>query len=254
MALRARSSFLYGYQITATNRSLDFRVVSGGPILLAALQIGNYSLSDLLIEIKRAMTSAAPLFVFTITANRTISGGTQNRVTITSTSTYLDLLFASGPRVGSSVAPIIGFASMDRVGGVSYTGTLSTGTILVTEREGYNYTPETLFKEVNGATSISAIGDKETIVWGTMQFIEVMFMYEPESKSIMEWQPFMTWAIRQLPFDFTPEITSPNLFSNVTLESTSESSKGLGYQMKEQIPDFPFLYQTGKIKMRKKRA
>ena len=133
MALRSKSLFLYNYTITSLNRSLDFRAVALGPVLLAQLRIGDYSLTDLLIEIKRALEVADPLRTYTVTADRTFSGGTQNRVTIASSGLYLDLLFASGPRVGSSVAPIIGFAAVDRVGGVSYQGTSSTGTSLVTE-------------------------------------------------------------------------------------------------------------------------
>jgi len=252
MALRAKSSFLFGYQITALNRSLDFRAVAAGPVLLAQLRIGYYSLTDLLLEIKRAMESADPLRIYTATANRTISGGTQNRITISTNGIYLDLLFASGPRVGSSVAPIIGFQPVDRVGGVTYTGTLTTGTMLVTEREAYNYITPEQYRMVNGSVSISANGEKEAIVWGIQEFIEATFKYEPDVKVNLQWSVFMTWAIRQLPFDFTPEITSPNTFYNVTLEQTGAESKGLGYKFKEMLPDFPFFYETGNLKLRKR--
>lgn len=252
MALKAKSSFLYGYQITTLNRSLDFRAVTGGPVLLAQLRIGYYSLTTLLVEIKRALEASDSLRTYTASANRSVSGGTQNRVTILSSGSYFDLLFATGPRVGSSIAPIIGFSNTDQVGGVSYTGTLSTGTLLVTEREAYSYISPEQNRTVNGAVSISAVGEKESIVWGIQEFCEGTWRHENGVKINAEWAPFMTWAIKQITFDFTPEITSPNIFYNVTLESTASDGRGLGYKFKEMLPDFPFYYDTGNLRFRKR--
>lgn len=254
MALTAKSLFLYNYTITSLNRSLDFRAVAAGPILLAQLRIGDYSLTDLLVEIKRALEAADPTRTYTVTANRTFAGGTQNRITIATSGSYLDLLFASGPRVGSSVAPIIGFSAVDRVGAVSYQGTASTGTALISEYVGYNYSSKKHMKEVIGVNNESAIGAKETMVWGTKEFTQAEFKFEPAAKVDMEWEPFWVWAINQKPFEFVPEITNPTVFDNVTLETTSASGKGMGYMMKEMLPDFPFNYQTGMIKMRLKVA
>jgi len=252
MALKSKSLFLFSYKITATNRSLDFRAVSFGAILLAQLRIGEYSLTDLLAEIKRAMEAVDPLRIYTPTADRTVNGGTENRISIATNGAYLDLLFATGPRVGSSVAPIIGFAAVDRVGGVSYQGTLSTGISLIPEEWGFNYLGPRNMKDVIGVVSESANGRKETMVWGIKEFSQVEFKREPEAKTFFEWEPFWIWAINQHPFEFTPEISSPNYFFNVTLETTSASGKGMGYKMTEMLPDFPFQYQTGLMKMRLK--
>ncbi len=252
MALRSKSSFLYGYQITNLNRSLDFRAVVGGPILLAQIRIGYYSLTTLLTEIKRALEAADALRTYTATANRNVSGGTQNRVTISTSGTYFDLLFATGPRIGSSIAPIIGFTNTDQVGGVSYVGTLSTGTLLITEREAYSYIAPEQYRTVNGSVSISAIGEKEAIVWGIQEFCEGTWREETGVKVNAEWAPFLTWAIKQISFDFTPEISSPNSFYNVTLEATGVDGKGLGYKFKEMLPDKPFYYDTGNLRFRKR--
>ncbi len=252
MALTAKSLFLFDYTITSTNRSLDFRAVSAGPVLLAQLRIGDYSLADLLVEIKRAMTAADPLRTYTAVADRSFSSGTENRITISSNGDYLDLLFATGPRVGSSVAPIIGFAATDRVGAVSYQGTATTGTSLVSELVGYNYSAPAHMKDVIGVNNESARGDKESMVWGVKEFAQAEFKHEPEAKVAMEWEDFWVWAIYQKPFEFIPEITDTSVFHNVTLETTAASSKGMGYAMKEMLPDFPFEYQTGMIKMRLK--
>lgn len=250
MALKSKSLFLYNYTITSLNRSLDFRAVSLGAVLLAQLRIGDYSAVDLCAEIKRALEAADPAHTYTVTIDLTLVGGTQNRITIATSGSYLDLLFASGPRVGSSVAPIIGFSSVDRVGGVSYQGTSSTGTSLITEAVGYNYVSKKQMKAINGVQNESARGDKEAMVWGVKEFTQAEFKYEPESKVNIEWEPLWVWLINQKPFIFIPEIATPTTYENVTLESTATDSKGFGYTMKEMLPDFPFEYQTGMIKMR----
>jgi len=254
MALRARSLFLYGFEVTKNNSSLDFRSVNAGPVKLATLNIGFYSLTGLMKEIKRAMEAADPLNTYTVTADRTVNSGQENRVRIATSGLYLDLLFGSGPRVGSSIAPYIGFNAIDRSGGLFYIGNSSAGTPLISELVAYNYTAPTMMRNVFGAVNIAADGTKEAIVWQIQKFFSMNFKQEPEAKVITQWTEFMTWAIQQKPLEFTPEITSPTTFFDCTLESTDRDQKGLGFQMKEQLPDFPFYYQTGLLKFRVKES
>lgn len=251
MALTGKSSFLYGFQITALNRSIDFKSAMAGPELQATLTLGYYSLSGLLREIERAMEAADPANNYTVTANRNYAGGTENRVTIATSGLFLSLLFTTGTRAASSVAPLIGFSG-DQTGTQTYTGTSTCGTLLISEREGYTYLPTTMNKMVQGAVSISAGGEKEAVVWQVQEFVEVEFKYEPEAKVITDWEPFITWAIQQKLFEFTPNINSPNDFVEVTLESSSADGRGLGWKWKEMLPQFPFFYQTGNIRLRKR--
>lgn len=219
---------------------------------MATLNLGYYSLTALLLEVARAMNAADPVHSYLATANRTISGGTQNRITIATTGPFLSLLFGTGPRVASSTGPLLGFAAVDRTGSTSYTGTLSSGSSILTEYAGYNYLSPDFIKSNFGAISVSASGDKESISWSIQSFIQVEFKYEPESKVVVEWMPFMTWAIQQKLFEFTPNVSSPSVFYEVTLESTSADGKGLAYMFKEQLPEFPFNYATGAMKFRQK--
>ena len=80
-------------------------------------------------------------------------------------------------------------------------------------------------------------------------FIDVEFMYEAKS-SLPAWVSFRDWAISQAPFDFTPEISNPTVFSPVTLEKSPYGEKGMGFLMKEQLPDFPNEYTTGMMNFR----
>lgn len=252
MALTSKSLFLYGLQVTTTNRSIDFKTSPGGPQINATLSLGFYSLTDLMAEIKNAMESADPYNTYTITANRTYSGGTQNRVTIATSGSYLSLLFGTGTRAASTAAPLIGFLTADQTGATSYTGTLSAGTVVQSTLFGYNYISTNQFKKVFGSLNVSTTGQKEAIVFQVQEFFEVQFKYEPLTKVELEWAPLLTWMIQQKPLEFTPEVSNPNFFYVCTLEKTSADGKGLGYHLKEMLPNFPNLYDTGKLTFRKK--
>jgi hypothetical protein len=252
MALRAPSLFLYGFQVTENNSSVDFIGTSGGPELHATLTLGFYSLSGLATEIKRQMQIADPAHTYTITVDRTIAGGTQNRVSIATSGAFLSLLFASGSRTASTVATLIGFAVVDRTGSTSYTGTASAGTVLVTNMAGYNYSPPEANKKNFGALNVSASGVKEAIVFATQSFWQVQFRYIPELTMTTEWTPLMTWMIAQREIEFTREVTNPTVFEVGTIESTAADNLGLSYQLPEMLPKFPFTYETGNLKFRVK--
>jgi len=251
MALRSPSMFLYGFQVTKANNAIDFKSIAGpGPTHQATLQEGFYSLTALMTEIKRAMQQVNPTNTYTVTADRTISGGTQNRVTISTSGVFFSLLFGTGPRVISSAAPLIGFAFTDQTGFLTYTGTSSAGTTLTTEYTGYNYLGPEFDHLIYGAVNVSAAGVKEAVVFQIQHFFSVEFKYEPQSKVITQWYPMMDWLIQQRLFEFTPETIAPTVFIEGTLEKDTKDGKGLGYVFKEMLPNFPFNYDTGPMTFR----
>lgn len=252
MALRKKSLFLYGFQVTELNAAIDFRAALAGPILMGTLNLGFYSLTGLLEEISRAMRAADPTKVYTATADRDVAGGLENRVTIATSGTYLDLLFGSGPRAASSIRTLIGFLPSDRTGATNYQGAASAGTVLVPTLLGYNYKPPFTMRKNFGSVNVSASGVKETITWQIQQFFQVEFKHEPEERIESEWTPFMDWAVKQRGLEFTPNISSPNTFYEATLESTDADGQGLSYDMREEIPQMPFHYTTGILKFRRR--
>lgn len=251
MALRNKALFVYGLEITTSNFSIDFRgAVTDTSDRQASLNLGFYSLGSLAREIKRALEEADPLRTYTVTVNRNVLGGLQNRFTIASNGAFFELRFGTGPRVASSVSTTIGFVQADTTGATSYTGGGSAGTRLVTELPGYNYIPPTMNRNVMGSVNLSASGLKEAIVWSIQKFLSIEFKYEPQTKVIDEWLPFFEWAIRQRPFEITPDYTLTDEYYEVTLERTEYDGKGLGFKFTEQLPDFPFFYRTGALVMR----
>lgn len=252
MALRSKSLFLYGLEVRDDNQNLPFKAAMGGPQLNAILAAGYYSLSDLLIEIATKMRVADPANIYTVTVDRTVNGGTENRITIATNGVYLDLLFATGTLATTSCRDLIGFGIFDYTGATSYQNGNTSGETVVPDWWGKGYQPPELFRKNFGTVNVSTNGTKESVTWTVQEFIMVEFEHEPQAKALSEWPALINWMIQQKPFDFTPEVSNPNVVYSVTLEKSPEDSKGLGFHMKEQVPSKPFLYTTGSLTFRVK--
>jgi hypothetical protein len=252
MALRGKSLFLYGFEVTTLNSSVDFKNASGGPEIRATLRLGFYSLTSLGIEIVRAMQAADPANLYSFSVDRTYNGGIENRITISTSGIFLSLLFGSGSRAASTVAPLIGFSG-DQTGLTAYISTASAGTVLIPDLVFYNYLPTTHWRKVQGTVNITASGQKEAIVFQIQRFLQFQVKYEPEAKVIVEWTPFIDWIIQQRLWEFTPDYASaPSTYHEVTLERSSDDGKGLGFKFTEMLPNFPFNYDTGVLMLRER--
>jgi hypothetical protein len=249
MALQALSLITYGLEVTSLNANIDFKNASLGPTLTAVLPLGFYSPASLATAVVSALQSLDSTNVYSIVISRNILGGTQNRFTIATTGSYLSLLFGTGPHITTSAASLMGFNPVDYLGNTSYTGSQTVGTALIPSFLGYNYLDDRNQRKVFGAVNVAASGLKTAVVFNIQSFIDVQFKYEPLAR-LLEWDVFFNWAIQQRDFDFTPEITSPNTVFQVNLEKTSYDGKGLGFQMKEMLPNFPNLYDTGVMNFR----
>lgn len=252
MALKGQSLFLYNLVVTQNNSSLDFQNASMGPYLQATLKLGFYSLSTLLEEIARAMNAVDPSVVYVATANRGFVGGLQNRITIATSGSFLSLGFLSGPRTGSTVAPLLGFLVADYTGATTYQGSSSAGTVLLPTYVGYNFLSPVFMRKNFGSVNVSASGVKEAIVFAIQKFWQVQFKFEPEAKMIAEWQPLMEWMIQQRPIEFTPDVSTPLTFYEGTLEATAGDQQGMAYTFMEMLPSFPFVYDIGLMKFRQR--
>jgi len=247
MALSNPSLILYGYQITPNNQYISFATNSGETppnTRTAVLNVGFYSLATLLDEVVAALTAADPLHVYTATADRTVAGGTQNRVTIATTNTYLGIYFSTGNP--SNPASLLGFNTADYTGSTSYTGSATSGTVLVPNMVGYNYLPTTNMQKNFGSINVSASGVKESITFALQNFWQVQFRYIPSSV-LSQWSALIGWLIQQRAIDFTPDITQPTNFYTGTLE---DPNQGLQFDLTEMLPEFPNLYETPLLKFR----
>jgi len=250
MALQAKSLILYNISIDSTNQNLPFKAASLGSEKNAVLAVGSYSLSSLADAIAAAMNLADTANTYTVTIDRTVNSGQENRLTIATSGSFLSLLFSSGTTAPSSVRDLLSYGHSDLTGATSYQNSGSTGIALVTAWYGNNYQPPTVFQKNFGTVNVATDGTKEGITWTIQRFIGVEFKYEAQAGVYANWDPLITWMIQQKPFEFTPEISSPTTFYQVTLEKSSDDGKGLGFNMKEMLPDFPFMFTTGPMTFR----
>ncbi len=250
MALTDKSLFLYGFTIDNTNQNLPFKASGGGPQINATIPASNYTLATLATAIAAAMNAIDTANTYTCTVDRTAGSNLQNRITIATNGAFLSLLFSTGTLAASSIRDVINFGHSDLTGATTYTNSTTSGTSFSTAWYGKNYQiPQSNLRTI-GSVNISADGTKETIWWSVQQFLSIEFQYEAQAVVLATWAPFITWMSKGLPFDFTPEIKHPTTFYSVTLEKSSGDPKGLGFMMKEMIPDFPLLYTTGSMEMR----
>jgi hypothetical protein len=250
MALTAKSLFLYGIVIDTNNQNIPFKAASLGAELTGVIPLGYYSLTDLAVAIKAAMQAADATHTYTVTVNRTTNGGQENRVTIATSGSFLSLLFSSGATATSSIRSLMSWGTADLTGATTYTNSGSTGTALVTSWWGKNYMPPQVYQKNFGSVNVSTNGTKEGITWSLQRFIGVTFDYEAQAQVLANWNPLLSWMIQQKPFEFTPEISAPTVFYPVTLEKSTDDGKGLGFNMKEMLPNFPFMFSTGAMVMR----
>ncbi len=247
MALRNASLFLYGFTLDDTNRYISFRAVALETPRVAILNAGFYSLSGLMNEIALQMAAVDTARTYTVTADRSQSGGLENRITIATDGTHLELLFSSGN--SANPASIIGFATSDFTGATTYTGSASAGTSLVPNQLGYTFLPPEALQKNFGQLNVAASGLKEAIVFSLQSFWQVQFKYIPEATMETDWLPLVQWMIQQREFEFTPDITEPDTFYPGTLE---DPNQGLQFNFQEMLPQFPFEYQTPLMKFRKR--
>ncbi len=250
MALKDKSLFLYGLSVGTTNYYLPFKAASGGPEIDAVIPATYYTLTSLATAIALAMNTADTANTYTVTVDRTAGSNLQNRFTISTNGIYLSLLFGSSTLASLSIATTIGFTATDTTGSTSYTSSSTSGTALTTSWYGFNYQPPSVNLRTIGSVNMSADGSKETVWWSVQQFLGVEFKYEGQAYVLASWQPLLVWMSKGQPFEFTPEINTPATNYSCTLEKSQGDGKGLGFMMKEMIPDFPFVYATGAMEFR----
>jgi hypothetical protein len=255
--MKDRALFLYGFDVTDFNKYINFHNAIGGPELTAVLNKGNYTCTEFLAEVKRAMELADGVYKYTWAIDRTLGSGTSNQITVTTTGPHLDLLFGTGTNTATSIRHFIGFDQIDYTGALTYTGSTNGGTILLPDFATWDYLGPDNYITQDGSKQISSYGIKETLVFAKMQFFQGQWKYITNfgsSTQLTEWQTFLQYSTRQLKFEFTPSIyEDPSLFYQCTLESTPGDTNGMGYKLTQMINVGLYrFYDTGVMKFRVK--
>jgi len=249
MALETKSALFYGIEVNGSNYALDFSV--GATVYNATLRAGTYTADTLCTEIIRAMQEADISNTYSATYSRFILlGAIQSRITISGPTHRL--LFATGPRTAVNCANLLGFLVADSTVATTHTGVQNFGSVIEPELIGYSYQPPETMQKTVGSLNISASGIKEAIVFSQQRFFQVEFKHEPAIKLLPSWEPFFIFATQQKLIEFAENRDNPASTIQCTLESTEFDGKGMGWLMREMLPDFPFYYRTGILKFRVK--
>lgn len=253
--LKDRALFLYGFDINNNNKYINFKNAYSGNELTAVLRTGNYTCTEFLAEMKRAMEYVDGINTYTWAIDRTAASNTSNRISVTTNGSYLDILFGSGTNAANTPVSLIGFSPMDYVGTLSYTGYTNGGIILYPDFATYDYlSPDEIVKN-DGSKNVSASGIKETLVFAQMRFFQGQWKYITDfngNNQKTQFVQFLKYATRQLKFEFSPSVhEDPSVFYQCTLESTPADSNGLAYTLKQMLGDKLYrFYDTGVMTFR----
>jgi hypothetical protein len=255
MAQFDRALFLYGLDVTDNNKYVNFKTSNLGNEITAVLNIGNYTCTQFMAELKRAVELADGTNTYIFSLDRTINSGSSNRMHVTTSGSYLDILFGTGTNSANSPAVLMGFSNNDYTGSTTYTGFTNAGNILYPDFPTYDYLGPDDIVTNDGVKNISASGIKETIVFAQMYFFQGQWKYVTDfglSTQKSEWQTFLKYATKQLKFEFEPSVQEdPDVYYQCTLESTPGDSNGMGYRLSQMRGEGLYrFYDTGVMKFR----
>lgn len=247
------SSFYTVDEVTSTNYYVDFD--EGGSEISFTLTLGAYTLTTLASELQNKLNENGGQ-TYTVTIDRST-----RKYTIAASSNFT-LRVTTGTHVGTSAFSLLGFSS-NQTGSNSYESQSEVGTSYEPQFYLQDYiSPDDWKEAVDESVNQSATGVVEVVSFGQIQYLQMNIRYANDylqggafiknnASGVSDLRTFMSFIIQKLPFEFVPDIDSPSSFYKVLLESTSISSQGTGFRLKELYDQsLPGYYETGVLKLR----
>jgi hypothetical protein len=145
----------------------------------------------------------------------------------------------------------------------TYTGATVAGDAYSPQFKLQDYvSKDDLQEAVDATVNETASGKVEVVKFGTRQFYEFNIKYATDisqttgvitnnATGVADLRRFLQFLVTKAPCEFMPDSATTSTFDNVILESTEQSSKGVGYKLKELYDqNLPGYYQTGKLRFR----
>lgn len=254
MAIETKSSFLYGFNITSSNKFLDFQ--EGATEYNAELNIGSYTLDGLVTEVATRMNALS-------SNNYVVSVDYPTRtITIAGDATF-SLLVTTGSNAGNDVFSLLGFTS-NKTGAATYDGDVATGSEYLPQYILQSYVPfEYIERSSDAQVNESASGVVEIVEYSRVNFMEcdikfitdqVMQTNAPitnNATGINDYLAFIGYAVQKKPLVFIPDILNKGTYVNCILESTPESNKGVEFKLKKVSGLTNKFYKSGLLTFRK---
>jgi hypothetical protein len=250
---RLYSQFFYGFTVTQANNKIDFNEGSGE--IQGNLAVGLYSLETFAQEVVRAMNAAGSQS-YTATVNRVT-----RKISISALNSFT-LLAGTGTRKGEGPWELLG-QSVDKSGTtIEMDG--PAGSIFTPQFSLQSYiAPDNWKESLKAVVNESAFGDVEVVRFGTVRFTQFDVRFQTnrtqasgspilnDANGVLHLRQFMEFAITKGLVEFMRDKNTPNQFVTVRLESTPESSQGVGFQLKEQYDrGLPEFFDSGILKWR----
>lgn len=249
--------FYYNYKITAENYYINFDDGSGE--IAGQLTQGNYSATELGVELARAMTEYGGQD-YTVTFDRDT-----RKYTISAIGAF-DLLITTGSNIGLGVFSTIGFNGADLTGLTSYESDIAAGSEFIPQFKPQDFVGFDDWQEFAEANiNESASGLIEVYSIGSRSFMEFNLtlatdidqgrngIITTDANGVAKLRAFMQYCITKGNLEFMPDETDRNTYYTILLEKTPTSSTGTGYQLKELYGrGLAGYFETGKLKWRLK--
>lgn len=249
------SKFYYGHEIDEDNYKLDFD--EGGSQLTAELNYGEYTLTEFVVELQRALNAAGAL-TYTCSVNRS------TRIITIAASGNFTLRVATGTNSGTSVFALVGFTGSNRTGSATYAGDTASGSVYSPQFLLQDYVPAENNQKASDVTvNESATGIVEMVRFGIIEMIEMNIRFitnivQPsggpiisDTSGVSNANTFMRYIVNKYPVEFIPDVDTPATFHKVILESTANDSKGAAYKLRERFDiGIPGYYETGLLTFR----
>jgi hypothetical protein len=247
MSLSTFSIFYFDFEITNTAKNISFDEGSGE--LIAEIQTGSYTPTELATEIKVAL-EAVGANTYAVTFNRS-----SRSFTISSTVAF-DLLVTSGT-AGSSAYDVLGFQGADRTALLTYTGAEAGDFYIPQFIIQDHIDKENYQKLVDPSVQKTATGRVEVVRFGIAKFIQMNFKYitnKPNDGAIIKNNPngvedlqrFMQFLMLKKPVEFMADTSDRDTFEQLILETSPDDSMGTGYKLKELYDKgLPDVFESG---------
>jgi len=256
MAITTRSVFYYGATITTDNFNLAFN--EGASELNAELNVGEYTIESLMVEVERALNDTGSL-EYTVSFDRS-----RRLVNISAPSTFA-MLVSTGATAGSSVFSLLGFTGIDQTGASSYTSDSNCGS---------EYLPQFLFQgylatidnkaSIEGKVSESGSGITQVASFGTKQLMKCNVTYitdidqgngnaiETNASGVADARAFLNNIIGKTKIEFMEDRDARSTYESFILESTKANKDGLGFELYElYAKKRPYYYETKQLTFKK---
>lgn len=256
MSLTTFSAFYYDHNVDSLQSSLDFS--EGGPELQASLNIGDYTLTELLTEVKQQMDNVGG-------QDYIVQVDRFTRIVTISAPGNFELLVDSGTRGDSSVFTLLGFTGSDRTGANSYTGNLPCGEAYFPQFILQDHIATANYREfIDPAVSISSAGEVEVVRFGDQRFLQCNIRFatdipqpgagpiENNPSGVADLRQFMEFITEKRKIEYMADRSNPETFEKLRLEATPEGDSGTSFRLKELYNQgAPGYFDTGVLRFRK---